>query len=466
MKRSSPLLLLLTSACAPAAKPGPATEAPSEGDPAIAEDLSLELDERAPTVLHATWTSAQAETGRLGWRTDDAADWRATDWESSPATDHRLDLIGLPAGAQAQVRVEILEDDGGVAVGEAQDLSVPELPAGFSSFTITADALAEDDDLLLLSVLMGSDGDLPLILNPRGEPVWFALPDNNDRILSVSLSRDGAAVRYTQNPTDYQDTLGSASLLSLNGRTAETVEIDRLHSGVAELPEGGFGFISKQDIEFAGGRLLYDEIWEYVDGESRPIFSILDHFTPGPICSCWDDLVLEGSSEPIYDWTHANSLVLSEDGSAWYLGVRHFDAILKVDRASGDLLWVLGGPYSDFEFEDTDSMFNHQHFSQMTDDTVLVFDNGTHRSPQRSRVAEIHFDQETMKATLTWQYGGQTDLYVPLLGDADRLSDDEVIVSWTTSGLLERVNNEGALLWQASTALGVGVGRVELVPAL
>jgi hypothetical protein len=256
--------------------------------------------------------------------------------------------------------------------------------------------------------------------------------------------------------------------IALDGSFYRQHDLERVHSGAAEVPEGGFGYLRKGDMEYQDGVLLWDEIWEHdVDGQERQVFSLLDHFEPEELCSHWALTVVESQDDTAhFDWTHANSLVLSEDGSAWYLGVRHFDALLKIDRESGDLLWTLGGPYSDFQATEPGTELSHPHLSQVEEGRALFFDNGSHHSPPGSRLVQLVFDDQAMEVSMESELRAPDGSYIPELGDAIRTPEGNLMGSWTSLGLVEEYNADLEPVWTLGLDLGFYTGRIVLLDSL
>lgn len=60
----------------------------------------------------------------------------------------------------------------------------------------------------------------------------------------------------------------------------------------------------------------------------------------------WNDMV--GSEENPMDYFHINSVRHDDDGNL-LISARHTHAIYKIDGDTGELIWTLGGPESDFE---------------------------------------------------------------------------------------------------------------------
>src|SRR5690606_19236826 len=44
------------------------------------------------------------------------------------------------------------------------------------------------------------------------------------------------------------------------------------------------------------------------------------------------------------DWSHSNAVVYDAASDCYYVSVRHQDAVLKINRTTEELVWILGTP--------------------------------------------------------------------------------------------------------------------------
>lgn len=424
-----------------------------------------EADRVVPLVYHVRWATEDATRGRVAWLAEAAAEWAVSEWEDASTSDHATSMIGIEPGQRILAHPEWETAGGTVVAGADFVIDVPALPPEMPVLSLNVDDGARDG--FLLTHFLTLDHDSVAVLDRDGVPVWYTLPTTPGRILGADLSADGESVWFIEHAVTLADTTGYVYDVAVDGSRVSITPLDAAHSDVAELPEGGFGWLKKVYGDYAGGVLLWDEIWEHEEGGGdRLVFSLRDWFEPEMFCACVYDRIFFDQPEDVqwYDWTHANSLRLSDDGSAWYMMVRYFDAIMKIDRATGELLWVMGGPYNEFEFDGT--VFNHAHMSQIHDGWVLVFDNGTHRQPNVSRVVEYTFDEDVRTARLEWEYLEPSGAYIEFLGDAQRQTDGDTVVSWSTRGIVQEVDADRKVRWEVGTSAGTLTGRVDVVDSL
>jgi hypothetical protein len=70
------------------------------------------------------------------------------------------------------------------------------------------------------------------------------------------------------------------------------------------------------------------------------------------------------------DWTHANAVELDNDGNIM-LSLRHFNEITKIDYATGNILWRLGGRQNQFSFPNDPTRFTGQHDIRRVSDSSM-----------------------------------------------------------------------------------------------
>jgi arylsulfate sulfotransferase len=147
------------------------------------------------------------------------------------------------------------------------------------------------------------------------------------------------------------------------------------------------------------------------------------------------------------DWSHANAVIHDPSDDSFIVSVRHQDALVKIDRSTGQLIWILGTPdgwkmpWSRYLLTPKGPLQwpYHQHAPTITPrQTLLLFDNGNFRrrpteplpTLNYSRVVEFAVDRAQMTAEQLWAYGGPDDelFFSGALGDADWLPITENIL--------------------------------------
>jgi hypothetical protein len=134
-----------------------------------------------------------------------------------------------------------------------------------------------------------------------------------------------------------------------------------------------------------------------------------------------------------YDIAHWNSLEAA--GDSVIASFRHFDAVYKIRKETGEIVWKLGGTTTPQSLEVRNEPRTHvlgaQHDARLLDDgTVSVFDNRTNLRHNLPRVARFRINEAAGTAT---HLGSITDPDVPAslcCGSARLLGNGHWLISW------------------------------------
>ena len=151
-----------------------------------------------------------------------------------------------------------------------------------------------------------------------------------------------------------------------------------------------------------------------------------------------------GTTLPIEEWMHANSLQVAPTGEILQ-SVRHLDTVIAISPQFDGISWRIGRFHSDFTFVNPSDEFYHSHFVRMLDNgNLLLFDNGNGRPAADgglySRGLELALDWNSMTATKVWEYrhpfstNGVAPVYKysSAVGMAARLENGNTLVMFGT----------------------------------
>jgi hypothetical protein len=336
------------------------------------------------------------------------------------------------------------------------------VPSWMPEASITVDEGQVDGEAIVAAALM--DGSTAVIeLQRDGRVTWGSeLPD----FAAPSwIGLDGTDVLYNVHVHDRRSENGSAIRVPRGGASweARSVDTPNSHHALAPLPDGGLAWVAAsfqtaeidgEWFEVAGDQLLeQDEA-----GNARLVYDFFGDYGRAPWrqCTHFDSTNYYPAAK---DWTHVNSLVYQPWDDSYLMVARHLDALIKVDRQSGELIWQLGGEDNDFIW--IGQPLSHPHLSQSWEGGLIAFDNGDHREPQFSRVVELKLDEDARTAEIVWEHVEADGAFLRLLGDAKRLDNGNTLVSWTDLGRLDEISPLGELLWRAELPLGTVFGRVD-----
>lgn len=200
-----------------------------------------------------------------------------------------------------------------------------------------------------------------------------------------------------------------------------------------------FDALSDVIVEFEpSGRVVRTwDVWDAVDIDQVPGEEMCAD--QGPFASA-----------DIRDWTHGNAAVYDPERDAVITSLRHTNQVIAFrhlddEGPQADVLWVLGdGATMPLDGEAP----RYQHAVEVQDDgSILLYDNGNGRpgtdvgdpvNPTYSRAVLYDVDDRgpdpaDWSATQVWEHR-TTDidgsvLYARFLGDADRLANDNVLIT-------------------------------------
>ena len=147
-----------------------------------------------------------------------------------------------------------------------------------------------------------------------------------------------------------------------------------------------------------------------------------------------------------FDYMHLNSIDVTPDGNLLISG-RHTWALYKLDRATGAVMWRLGGKRSQFAMG-PDAQFAWQHDVRMPNArTITVFDNGDdgRTATHRTRALELGVDQRARHVTLSRAYRRPRPVTATAMGSARRLGDGHMAVGWGSAPYVTEFDAGGAV---------------------
>lgn len=438
MSRRLKALLVLTSL---ACSDGDQVEAPNDESAVISEAVS--------TVATVTWTTSEPSVGYVEYGVGELT--QRTPLEPEPVTEHSMMLLGLTADTVYDYRVVTSAGDD-TAAGEQLTFRTGDLPVGMPRLTVTG----EGHDQFTLVPILGATTAV-IIIDPEGRIVWYHRDDRDLEFFRARLSVDGKSIVYNAASVSGDPAENSELVrVALDGSSTTSVPVPLLAHDFVEHPDGTLGAIVVEYREFEGMMLRGDKIVEVSpSGEIRTVWDAWDCFDPAT--ETGDNIEL--------GWTFANALDYDPEERVYYLGMRNFSSIARVNPATRECEWVLGLTASTFDFAPGSTRFLHQHQFQVRGNRILILDNDG--SPgDDSRVLEYELDFENNLATQVWSYVADPIVYTFVLGEPVRLENGDTFVNWSAAGQLERVTADGRSIWKLNTPLTYAFGFSTLADTL
>lgn len=130
-----------------------------------------------------------------------------------------------------------------------------------------------------------------------------------------------------------------------------------------------------------------------------------------------------------YDYCHINAVEEDSDGN-FLLSFRHLNAIYKIDRQNGSVIWSMGGKNPDLILLN-DHGFSGQHDIRRTPEGRLsLFDNGNTDSLKRTRSLLIEEDSAGSAAMVVWDYQPNPPFFAGAMGSHQQLPDQDHLIGY------------------------------------
>jgi hypothetical protein len=217
--------------------------------------------------------------------------------------------------------------------------------------------------------------------------------------------------------------------------------------GEAELPHptgsrrGRYLYGVVQEVDVASGKVLFQ--WR-----TDEHVGFVDSYHQAP-----DDPTIP------WDYFHVNSIAIDpSDGHLWISG-RNTWAVYKVHRATGEVIWTLGGKRGDFKFGPRARFAFQHHVRPHSGGVVTIFDNeaGPPREARQSRGLVLEVDEHAYTAKMVRQYKHRPPILSPALGSVEDLSDtggQGTFMGWGDSSYFTHYSGSGSVLLDGHLAQG------------
>jgi hypothetical protein len=299
----------------------------------------------------------------------------------------------------------------------------------------------------------------PMILNSRGQLVWFQ-PIRHRGAFNLQLQHyRGQPVLTWWEGRDYFH--GRDVVVSPSYRTV----------AVVRGAEGYQPDLHEFQITRQGTALLdaYSETRADLSGIGGPrngtvvdCIILEQDIRTGQVLWEWHSLAHvppSASQYPVassgaYDYFHLNSIQQLPGGNL-LISAKGTWAVYEISRQTGRIVWTLGGKNSSFSMG-RGTRFEWQHDAHLAGHTLSLFDDAaTPQEEPQSSGKLLHLDTRNMTASLVQRYTHRPSALADSSGSVQTLPDGNVFVGWGSAPYFSEYTPGGRQVWGGSEALGL-----------
>ena len=396
---------------------------------------------------------------------DGEREWKIN-FDNSHKPQDGLPILGMRPNRKHKFKISIQDMNGNIShAPEELEFKTPTLPHGPREWPPIQVHVSKPEQMepgiTLMSVrrrlpmrekLMskaqrkfGTDWSMIIALDMEGEIVWYYSLDT--RVAGFDFMQNGHLFYLTTDFREVEiDMLGNKVAEWYAGQRPQgpvedaiPVNTQTIHHQPHELPWGNFlvmtayskeiknYYTSENDPDAPRNdmKVMGDEIVEFNrEGSIVWNWNSFEHLDPYRIGYMALGTYWQARGFPYHaDWTHGNGLNFDEQNDAVLISLRGQDAIIKVERSTGEIKWILGDHFG-WADKLKDKLLKpegkvhwpyHMHNPKATPaGTVLLWDNGIFQAlpfdgrpiapPHQSysRAVEYAVDEEKMTVREVW----------------------------------------------------------------
>ena len=277
--------------------------------------------------------------------------------------------------------------------------------------------------------------------NYRGKKVltWFQSPTEGSGLDRATLTIANSKYRIIKQFTPGNGYSADSHEFRLTPRNTAYVTsyrtVKRDLRGIGFARNGRVSDSIAQEVDLKTGRV----IWEWHSLDHVPV---KHSYANGP----------RRPGNP-YDYFHINSIIDTPDGNVMVSG-RSTNAIYKISRRTGRIIWTLGGKKSDYKFG-PGAAFSFQHDAEpQAGNKVSLFDNADapvadHPFADQSRAIVLKLDNKRKKATLVNEFLHPEKPLSPTQANLELLPGGNWFVCWGQYPFISEHTPDGNLIFDS-----------------
>jgi hypothetical protein len=327
-------------------------------------------------------------------------------------------------------------------------------------------------------------GTYAMILDSNGTPVWYQRTSGQGAINVTPVAKNVVAWASDPGPgfgTDPNSAFTVYDLATQQSSQLSTATKPLDFHELLPLANGNFLLLASPlraavDLRALGlgsGQTIVDCLIQEVTAAGRPVWTwrasahikVAESRHPFPVTV---------NRQLAYDIFHCNSIDQDPSSKDLLLSPHNTDAVYRIRRSSGKVVWKLGGNRVVGDGEqhltitnDPEKAFYGQHDARFRPgNRVSLYDNHTwYLGPARG--VEYQVDTRAGKARLVWQYRSPDGVHSGATGSFRRYQDgDDNVVTWgfKSNALFTEVDAAGRILMNVAFPNGESAYRAIKVP--
>jgi hypothetical protein len=326
------------------------------------------------------------------------------------------------------------------------------------SVAVSKSSAPDSEGDIFVAPQFGPSQNGPMILDPQGNLLWF-LPYPVSRKLLITDFRVQSyhgqpAMTWFQGFTNHGSGIGEGVIWDRNYKQVATVKAGNglqmdLHEFLLTSSGTHAWIVAVSPVSYGHGigKPTMDAVVQEIDIKTGLVmfeWHALDHVPLG------DSAVTPKTPGFVYDPYHANSITFDRSSNP-VVSLRNTSAVYDIDRATGKIMWTLGGKHSSFKMgSGTSTAFQHDAVMQ-PDGSMTIFDDGA-GPPQVhkfSRGIRVSLDTSHMTASLVKEYDHSPQISANFEGNVQELSGGDVFMGWGQQPYFSEDNSSAQQIFDA-----------------
>lgn len=331
------------------------------------------------------------------------------------------------------------------------------LPTDFPVWTLEGGGEGTSEWFIASPSLGVNPSPYVIIFDRFGTPVWWF--KNSYPAINATALPDGTVTWMNYHGGSFgTDTTEKYNIRRLDGRVVASIGAsDGTATGTHEFQrtvDGGYAFLAyvrRAPVDLGSIGVDSDTVYDcrvtLTDENGKPtwVWNASDHI---PFTEFQSVASKFASRDDGFDLYHCNSVDVTK--TSVLVSFRHLNAIYMIDRATGNIIWKLGGtqrPESLRVVNDTRTLDGQHDARILPDGTITVHDNGTFGSgPPRAVRYKIDLTERT--ATVIDQLSDPTVPYSTCCGSARMTPSGGWLVNWGGVPMIAEYDRAGNAIFR------------------